>query len=193
MDRPARHRFHATHDQRGAAAVELALIAIPFFFLLFALIEFGRLLYLWNTVQEVTRNAARLAVVANFTDPDAITAVRRSAVMRTTAGPLPGAPEVTDANVVIRYLNAAGNPAAPLPLDPGDNIAACLDATRTSSCIRFVEACLSTGTGCGANERVSFVPLSSFLSGSGLADFTGLRIPSSTVRMPAESLGFTPF
>ncbi|MGH8832362.1 MAG: TadE/TadG family type IV pilus assembly protein, partial [Polaromonas sp.] len=130
--------------QRGAAAVEFALVAIPFFLLMFGAMEFGRLLYLWNTVQEVTRNAARQAVVADFNDPTAIELIKRSAVFRTTAGSLPAASEITDARVKIRYLNAAGAVASPMPLSPGDNIAACLDDTRVAECIRFVEVCVST-------------------------------------------------
>lgn len=180
--------------QRGAAAVELALVAIPFFLLLFGAIEFGRLLYLWNTVQEVTRNAARQAIVTDFSNAAAVDAVKRSAVFRLTDGALPGAPELTNANVNIRYLTASGAESSPLPSDPGDNIAACLDAGRANSCIRFVEVCISTGTSCDGSQLVAFVPFVSFFTGSGAfrADLSGLRIPMSTVRMPAESMGFQP-
>lgn len=183
--------------QRGAAAVEFALVAIPFFLLMFGAMEFGRLLYLWNTVQEVTRNAARQAVVTDFTNATAIESIRRAAVFRAVGGPgivsLPAASNITNASVNIRYLNAAGVVANPMPSSPGDNIAACLDATRVAECIRFVEVCVSTGTTCDANEMISFVPMISLFSQSGpfSTDLTGLRIPLSTVRMPAESLGFT--
>ena len=51
------------HAQRGAAAVEFAIIAMLLFTVLFGIIEFGRLFYVINTVQEVTRRAAREAVV----------------------------------------------------------------------------------------------------------------------------------
>ena len=180
--------------QRGVAAVEFALVAIPFFLLMFGAMEFGRLLYLWNTVQEVTRNAARQAVVTNFTDTDALDAIKRSAVFRATDGPLPAASEITNARVNIRYLNAAFNVPSPMPLSPGDNIAACLDATRVDECIRFVEVCVSTGITCEADQLISFVPMISLFSQSCqyCTDLTGLRIPLSTVRMPAESLGFRP-
>lgn len=179
--------------QRGAAAVEFALVAMVFFVLLIGAMEFGRLFYLWNTVQEVTRNAARMAVVTNFADAGALQAIRRAAVFRATDGPLPAAAEVTQANVVIRYLTAAGAVANPLPVSPGDNIAACIDETRAAECIRFVEVCVSTGATCDAAEAIAFVPMSGLFSGDGPgADLTGLRIPMSTVRMPAESLGFMP-
>lgn len=180
--------------QRGAAAVEFALVAIPFFLLLFGAMEFGRLLYLWNTAQEVSRNAARQAVVTDFNNTTAIAAIKRSAVFRSTDGTLPAAPEIANANVNIRYLNAAGTLPTVMPADPGDNIAACLDATRADSCIKFVEVCLSTGNTCQPDESISFVPMISLFSRSGpnSTDLTGLRIPLSTVLMPAESLGFQP-
>lgn len=186
--------YRRPHAQRGAAVVELAVVAIPYFLLLFGAIEFARLLYLWNTVQEVTRNAARQAVVADFSDANAIAAIRRSAVFRLTDGSLPGAPELTNANVNIRYLTAAGTETSPLPTDPGDNIAACLDAARSLSCIRFVEVCVSTGATCDGTQLVSFVPFISLFTGSGpfQADLRGITIPMSTVRMPAESMGFQP-
>lgn len=180
--------------QHGMAAVEFAYVAIPFFLLLFGTMEFARLLYLWNTAQEVTRNAARQVVVTDFTNAAAITAIQRAAVFRVTAGALPAGAEITDARVVIRYLNAAGAVPTSMPLDPGDNVSACQDAARVNSCIRSVEVCLSTGSTCTPANLISFVPMVSLFStnaGSG-TDLRGLRIPLSTVRMPAESLGFQP-
>lgn len=173
--------------QRGVAAVEFALVAILFFLLLFGVMEFGRLLYLWNTVQEVTRHAARQAVVTDFKDTAAIAAIKRSAVFRATDGPLPASSEITSSRVNIRYLNAAGNVSSPMPSSPGDNIAACIDASRLAQCIRFVEVCVSTGTTCQANQSISFKPMIGLF-----AQFADLKIPLSTVRMPAESLGFNP-
>lgn len=180
--------------QRGVAAVEFALIAIPFLLLLLGAMELGRLLYLWNTAQEVTRNAARQAVVADFTNSDAIAAIKRSAVFRVTDGTLPASSEISNANVVIRYLNAEEKVITKMPDSPGDNIAACLDASRTASCIRYVEVCLSTGTTCSPNQSIPFKPMIGLFSTSGpnSTDLTGIRIPLSTVRMPAESLGFDP-
>ena len=173
--------------QRGVAALEFALVAIPFFLLLLGVIEFGRLLYVWNTVQEVTRNAARQAVVTDFTDTAAIAAIKRSAVFRIDDGPLPAASEITTAYVNIRYLNASYGDATPMPSGPGDNITACLAAGRVDGCIRFVEVCVSTNTTCAAGGLISFVPMIGLFS-----QFVDLKIPLSTVRMPAESLGFTP-
>ena len=56
--------------QRGVAAVEFALVAGLFFMLLIGIMEMGRLLFYWNTVTEVTRLGARLAVVCDLNDSD---------------------------------------------------------------------------------------------------------------------------
>ena len=173
--------------QRGVAAVELALVAIPFFLMFLGAIEFGRLMYVWATVQEVTRNAARQVVVTDFNNSTAIAAIKNSAVFRSTAGSLPAAPEITNSQVTVRYLNAAGNLSSPRPLTPGDNIAACLDSTRTGACIRYVEVCISTDNTCSPSGAISFSPMIGFFS-----TLSALTIPLSTVRMPAESLGFVP-
>ena len=126
--------------QRGAAAVEFALVVVLLIVLLLGIIELGRFLYLFNTVQEVTRRAAREAVVL-WVD-GAATAKSRALFDNTS---LPAGAEITAAGIDIEYLSAA-NPqtlANPRPDSPADNIAACLDAARTNSCIRFVEASIS--------------------------------------------------
>lgn len=181
---------------RGVAAVEFALVMIPFILLLLGAIEFGRLLYLWNTVQEVTRRAARLAVVSKFKPDSELEKIRKYAVFGSPDGGsvvLPAGHEIGNANIVILYLrNADGDLVTSLPDDAGDNKSACLDAKRVNSCIRFVEVCVSKKkNSCAAADRVSFVPMVSLFSQSGpfSTDLTGLKIPLSTVRMPAESLG----
>lgn len=187
---PLTHRSR----QSGVAAVEFALIAIPFFVLLIGAIEVGRLMYLWNTVQEVTRNAARLAVVTDFRDAAAVAAIKRQALFGSVNGSLPAGGEISTLNVVIRYLDASGNVPTSLPDSPADNLSACQDAGRVDECIRYVEVCISTGSTCAPQELVSFAPMTGLFSGNREegADFTALKIPLSGVRMPAESLGFRP-
>jgi Flp pilus assembly protein TadG len=60
--------------ERGAAAVEFALVSMVFFLLLIGAMEFGRILYYWNVTAEATRLGARLAVVCDYTDADAVRA-----------------------------------------------------------------------------------------------------------------------
>ncbi|HEU0201094.1 MAG TPA: TadE/TadG family type IV pilus assembly protein [Burkholderiaceae bacterium] len=65
-----RNAVRGAGRQRGAAAVEFALVAGLFFMLLIGIMEMGRLLFYWNTVTEVTRLGARLAVVCDLNDAD---------------------------------------------------------------------------------------------------------------------------
>lgn len=52
-------RFH----ERGVTTVEVAIIGLLMMIVLFALIEFGRLLWTWGTLSEATRRGARAAIV----------------------------------------------------------------------------------------------------------------------------------
>lgn len=54
--------------QRGAAAVEFAIIATVFLMLLIGTMEMGRVLFYWNTATELTRMGVRIAVVCSATD-----------------------------------------------------------------------------------------------------------------------------
>lgn len=54
--------------QRGAAAVEFALVAGLLFTVLFGIMEMSRVLFYWNTATEATRLGARLAVVCDKDD-----------------------------------------------------------------------------------------------------------------------------
>ena len=185
MNTPAYGYKSNKTGQRGVAAVEVALVAIPFFLMLLGGIEFGRLMYLWNTVQEVTRNAARQAVVTDFSNPAALSAIRNSAVFRTDAGSLPAASEVSDRMISIKYIQFDRvTEVTSKPSDPGQNISECL--AGTTKCIRYVQVSIQDCTGSSC-VPVSFQPM------LGMFSFLGtLTVPVSTVLMPAESLGFTP-
>lgn len=180
--------------EKGATAVEFALVSFFFFTLLFGIIELGRLMYVWNTVQEVTRRAAREAVVRNFTATDQ-TALQREAIFRSGGGNgavyLPFGPEVSDASVRISYLYDTDptHVVSPLPGNPKENISACADAGLTQSCIRYVRAEVCDVDNC---EGVLYRPMIGFLLAIGGIDFR-IRVPVSPVVMPAESLGFDPF
>jgi len=65
-------------SQRGAAAVEFALVAIVFFMLLIGIVEMGRVLFTWNAAAEATRYGARVAVVCPRTIRPFSPACRRS-------------------------------------------------------------------------------------------------------------------
>jgi hypothetical protein len=165
------------YNQCGVAAIEFAIVALILFVLLFAILEFGRLFYVFNTVQEVTRHAAREAVVSQVnnsnTSPAKIKALFNSTVM-------PAGGEITVGNVDIRYLRTTdiGSEISPSRLPPtgADNITACLDPTGAYDCIGFVHVSITNAT---------YVPMVS------LFPYLSVPIPASTVTMPAESMGYS--
>lgn len=77
--------------QDGAAAVEFALIAMVFFSLLLGILEFGRVLFTWNSAVEATRYGARVAVVCDIGSTAIVS--RMQLIM----------PAVTATNVAVTY------------------------------------------------------------------------------------------
>ena len=62
--------------QRGAAAIELALLALPLAALTFGTTEFGRALHQYNTLAKSVRDAARYQTTQTAGDPAVILAAR---------------------------------------------------------------------------------------------------------------------
>ncbi len=117
MQRPRRAR------QRGVAAIE-ATIALPILFLMFyAVGEFGRLLYQYNQLNSLARNAARHLV--SYTSPgdnnalrvsDAVASqVRNMAVTGQLSGGTPLLRGLTTDRVTINLIE--GDPLDPLAVD----------------------------------------------------------------------------
>lgn len=167
--------------QRGAAAVEFALIAMFFFAVLFGIVEFGRALFVWNSVQEVTRYVAREAVVCWRTDWNSMRDARGMMGMNV----LPAAPELATTNISIKALRRAPNLSGQLvvlgnsPTTVDENISNCAssDTPTPRDCIGYVRVTVDA----------SFTPLIGTLLWFPLPD---IPLPQSTVDMPAESLGF---
>jgi|GEM_PF-2326596 len=70
---PVRCGRKRNQRRRGAAAIEFALIAIPFLFLIFTMFEFGRYIMIYQILIDAAREGARRAVVESAT-PDDVTA-----------------------------------------------------------------------------------------------------------------------
>ena len=163
--------------QSGAAIVEFALICAIFISLLIATVEFGRMMYVYNSMQEISRRGAREATVRWITDTSAI----KSAALF-GAGALPGGPEVASSNIFIRYLRANGiDEVTTPPIDAGDNLAACNDVTRTAECIAYVEVSV---------RNVTYKPLI-FNPANVTTSRPNISLPQATTVVYAESLGFT--
>ena len=53
-----------SRDRRGSSAVEFALLVIPFLLLLFAVLEYGRLMWSRNAIQQIASETARCMGIA---------------------------------------------------------------------------------------------------------------------------------
>ncbi len=87
-------RFRGEH---GAAAVEFALVASIFLMLMLGAMEFGRVLFYWNTTAEATRLGARVAVVCDLDDSR----------IKTRMGAL--FPQLRPEDIALSYLPAGCN------------------------------------------------------------------------------------
>ena len=110
-------------NQTGTATVEFAIIASVMFMVLFAVIEFGRVMFVMNALDESTRRGARLAAVCPVGDP----VPAQAAILAGNDGVSVIAPDLTAANVAIAYLDVNGAPVA----NPALNLAA-IRYVRTS-------------------------------------------------------------
>jgi Flp pilus assembly protein TadG len=156
---------------RGAIAVEFSLTALLFFTLIFGALEFARVMYIHNTLQEVTRRAAREMTVRWVDDEDTAKTLALFG-----AASLPGGAEISKSSIIIEYLNSNGNVVATKPSSPGDNLSACGDAARVNDCIYSV--------------RVSIDPNAMYSPMISLIKLLPFKLPESSVTMHAESMGF---
>lgn len=179
----------------GAYVVEFALVIPLFLLFTYGVIELTRAIYLFNTIEEVTRHAADLAANTNFADEGAISSVRQTAIFRTSPGSLILGTPITDAHIRIDYLAAVRGgdnsmtlteiPAGSLPACPATNRIVCLNNPNDPGCIRFVRVrvCDPNDTSdCKGVTYKMIVPLVNL----------ALTIPETTTITPAETLGFTP-
>lgn len=94
------------HRQGGLATVEFAIVGGAALMVLIGCIEMGRIFFVWNSLAESTRRAARLAAVC----PVDSAAIKRTAMLSsnpnaTSSTALAG---LTTANLAVTYYDAAG-------------------------------------------------------------------------------------
>lgn len=186
-------RLGLTRQQRGVAAVEFAILAVLFFSILFGILEMARAVYLINTLQEVTRRAAAMAVNSSF-EQTTIDHIREAALFHDVNGNLLWGDPITSAHLNIEYLSVSRDAStgelklqatAPMPANPTINKINCLTDPYGASCIRFVRVRVCTPDGASNCTRVSYKMLFP------LIDLSSLKLPRSTSIVPAQSLGFT--
>jgi hypothetical protein len=184
-----RHASALRGAQTGSAAVELAIVAIIFFTLLFSIMEIARAMYICNTLQEVTRRAAQAASYTDFTDTGAMQRIHEDAVFRQSPGTLLFAEPVTDAHVRIDYLAITQNgatlgtaPVHPLPASPDENHETCMRERYSARCIRLVRVRICQPGEGNQCDPVPYRPLVSLIPLS-------FALPVSTTMTVAESLG----
>jgi Flp pilus assembly protein TadG len=180
---------------KGATAVEFALLATVFFALVFGIMEVARLIYVYNTLQEVTRRAAANAVQVFPRDTAGLAQVRHDAVFRSSPGNLVLAPPVTSEHVRIDYLALTRDsssamsltpiPESLLPSCPGQNRQVCTNNPNAPNCIRFVRVRIcdpATASECIAARSGSLVSLVAF----------GIPLHKATTIARVETLGYQP-
>jgi hypothetical protein len=187
--RGARHRAQA-----GTVAIEFALVSILFFTLIFGTMELARIIYLYNTLAEATRSAAKAATNIDWRDTAALDIARQAAVFRTSPGTLLLGDPVTDQSVHIDYMSlakAAGGaltmtpiPTASLPGCPSRNRQNCLENPYGASCVRLVRVRICSGDA-DVCDPVQYQPLFPLVS-------LPVPVPASTTIVSAESLGYSP-
>lgn len=179
----------------GVAAVEFAMLALVFFTLVFGIIEITRLLYVYNTLQEVTRRAAAGAANVYARNAEGLSEVRHDALFRTNLGHLPLISTVTEASVRIDYLaltrdstgamTLAEIPEGALPSCAGQNRQICTSNPNAANCIRFVRARICDPSMSGACSAVRSDLLVPFVS-------LHVALHKATTIATAESLGYMP-
>lgn len=95
-------------QQQGVTTVEFAIIGLVALMVLFALIEFSRLVFVINSLSEATRRGARMAAVCPLNDP----AIGQVTIFNAPGGGGSGSRIVgglATSNVAVDYLDQNGN------------------------------------------------------------------------------------
>lgn len=185
-ERPPHQRItHRLAHESGIAAVEFAMTSFIFFLFVFGILEVARVLYVCNTLQEVTRRAAAAAVSVYPTDSAAISRVKQNAIFRNSSGELVLGPPVSDNHIRIDYLayDFSVIPTSSIPASASDNQKLCMANPRSSCCIHFVQVRIcdpGNVSTCDAVQSKGIFPLANLL----------LRLPMAPTVSPVETLGY---
>ncbi|MFZ6047218.1 TadE/TadG family type IV pilus assembly protein [Pseudomonas sp. CR3202] len=91
---------------RGVYVVEFAILGLLLFTLLFAILEFGRLYFTVNALNETVRRGARLAAVCDISDPVILRRAIYNAATDAGASSLIG--DLETADLTLTYMDENG-------------------------------------------------------------------------------------
>lgn len=181
--------------QSGNFIVEFALVITFFLITMFTVIEVSRALYIVNTLQEVTRRAARLGSVTDFSDKNAINSLVSKSIFRDNPGGLALAAPITDRHIKVDYLAVrpqtsggltwAAIPESSMPGCPAKNRQICTADATDPSCIRLVRVRVCKPS---SDNECEPIPYETALPLVNLP----MNLPISTSIVRAESLGYKP-
>ena len=161
------------------------MLAVIFFTFVFGVIEVARLMFVCNTLQEVTRRAAAAAANVYPKDTSAIAALKQDAVFRTSPGELVLASPVSDQHIRLEYLayDLTVIPESSWPADAAQNRQICTSNPHAANCIRFAQAQV-----CEPGTTDTCSPVTSRM----LLPLIDLRLPlpKATTITPVGSLGY---
>ncbi len=130
--------------QKGIAIVEFTIVASALLLVLFTIMDAGRYMFTAQTLNDITRKAARLATVCQVGDADIATMPSIVEIAPST---------FSASNLTIQYLNSSGGGVV---TNPASNYAAIASVRATVSNV-------------GGYQSFSLFPL--FTSGDAFADF----------------------
>jgi hypothetical protein len=188
---PIKPRYGRKPNQAGVAAVEFALLAVLFFLIVLGIIELARVMYMYNTLPEVTRRVAREAANISFIDGSALNSARKRAVFAETTGALPFGSPVTFENIRLEWLYLPVNmselkpiPTGSMPSCPARNRVNCMKDPNAANCIRAVQASICKDGQNGATcTPVDYQPLIPLIN-------LPVKLPTALTIVSAETLGY---
>lgn len=179
--------------QRGATGVEFAIGATAFLMLVFGMVEVSRAMYLWNTLANATRVAARAAATTDFNDASAVSTLLNRAVFKYADGSLPMGDGIDGSYLQLDYLQSDGTTrVSPMPRCPAENVVECTRNPEGSSCIRFVRVQLCAAPPGADGVCTATVPFEPMIAFEGLFPKGVMKYPTFAAVTPAGSLGYMP-
>lgn len=179
-------------SQRGSMAIEFGLVLIVFLAFIFGIMELGRLMFLFNTLEDATRRAAIAAAATDLGQAASLDTIRQKAIFRSSPGGLVLMPELTEQAIRIDYLSLArasdgaltmhSTSAGSLPANSLENRRNCAIDPYAMNCVRFVRVRVCDPKSTSDCEPMIFRTLTSILPFS-------VPLPIATSVAQAQTMG----